>query len=91
MDDTLTSKTHAWTYKQVCKDAHKANEWHKQAYRCTERKREGYTRSNLHPEMPPKWLHPNNALWVLGITNQDQARGGRQARQSLELEKLTQT
>ena len=32
MDDTLTSKTHAWTYKQVCKDAYKANKWHKQAW-----------------------------------------------------------
>ena len=32
MDDTLASKTHAWTFKQACKDAHKANEWHKQAW-----------------------------------------------------------
>ena len=31
MDDTLASKTHAWTCKQACKDAYKANGWHKQA------------------------------------------------------------
>ena len=30
MDDTLASKTHAWTCKQACKDAYKANRWHKQ-------------------------------------------------------------
>jgi len=27
---TLASKTHAWTCKQECNDASKANEWHKQ-------------------------------------------------------------
>ena len=32
MDDTLASKTHAWTCKQACKDAYKANRWHKQAW-----------------------------------------------------------
>ena len=32
MDDALSSKTHAWTCKQACKDAQKANGWHKQAW-----------------------------------------------------------
>ena len=32
MDYTLASKTYAWTSKQVCKDAYKANGWHKQAW-----------------------------------------------------------
>ena len=32
MDDTLASKTHAWTWRQACKDAFKGNEWHKQAW-----------------------------------------------------------
>ena len=40
--------------------------------------------------MHPKWLHPNKALWVLDVTKQDQAYGGRQAWQSLEQERLTQ-
>ena len=32
IDDTLASKTHAWTCKKACKDAYKANKWHKQAW-----------------------------------------------------------
>ena len=42
MDDTLANKTHAWTCKQACKGAYKANGWHKQAWQAyyrTERKR----------------------------------------------------
>ena len=42
MDDTLASKTHAWTCKQACEDVYEANKWHKQAwwaYHRTERKR----------------------------------------------------
>lgn len=31
MDDTQTNKTHAWICKLACKDAYKANGWHKQA------------------------------------------------------------
>ena len=29
IDDTLASKTQAWTCKQACKDANKANGWHR--------------------------------------------------------------
>ena len=32
MDDTLASKTYAWKCKQSCKDAKKADWWHKQAW-----------------------------------------------------------
>ena len=42
MDDTLASKTHAWACKQACKDAHKPNGWHRQAWKAyhhTEQKR----------------------------------------------------
>ena len=47
-------------------------------------KGKGMQGATLYPEMPPKWLHPNKASWVSGVTKQDQARGGRQAWQSLE-------
>ena len=42
MDDTLASKTCAWTCKKACKDAYKANRWHTQAwqaYHCIKQKR----------------------------------------------------
>ena len=39
MDETLARKTHAWTSKQACKDAYKANGWHKQAQHRMEWKR----------------------------------------------------
>ena len=51
MDDTLASKTHAWTCKQACKGAYKANGWHKQAWQAYHRmkwKRERYAWSNRH-------------------------------------------
>ena len=51
LDDTLASKTYAWTCKQACKDAKKANGWHKQArqaYHCMEWKRERHAWSNRY-------------------------------------------
>ena len=53
-------------------------------------KGKGMHGATRHPKMPPKWLLPNKASWESDVTKQDQARGGRQARQSLELETLTQ-
>ena len=55
------------------------------------RKGKGTQGATVHSEMPPIWLHLNKASWALGITKQDQARGGHQAWQSLELGRLTQT
>ena len=46
--------------------------------------------ATLHLEMLPKWLHPNKASWPSDVTKQDQARGGRQAWQSLGQERLAQ-
>ena len=43
-----------------------------------------------HPEMPPKWSHPNKTLWASDVTKNDQGRGGHQAWQSLEQESLEQ-
>ena len=40
-------------------------------------------------KMHPKRLHPNKASWALDVTKQDQAYGGSQAWQNLELERLT--
>ena len=54
MDDALSSKTHAWTCKQACKDAQKANGWHKQAWQAYhqaewKKKKEGHAWSDLVP------------------------------------------
>ena len=54
------------------------------------KKGKGTHRATRHPEMPPKWLHPNKTSSTSDVTTQGQARGGRQTWQSLELEKLTQ-
>ena len=54
------------------------------------KKGKGMHGATRHPDMLPKWLHPNKALWVLDVTKQDQAYGGRQAWQSLEQERLAQ-
>ena len=55
-----------------------------------ERKWKGVYKATRHPEMVPRWLHPNKASWVSYVTAQGYARGGRQTWQSLELERLTQ-
>ena len=51
MDDTLASKTYVWTGKQACKEAYKANGWHKQAwqaYHLTDQKMGKVCTSNRH-------------------------------------------
>ena len=94
MEDTLASKTHAWTCKQACKDPYKANGWHKlawQAYHRMERK----NGKVMHEAtgimaMHPKWLHLNKASWASDVTTQPHACYGHQAWQSLEQERLKQ-
>ena len=53
-------------------------------------KEKGMHRVTRHPEMPPKWLHPNMTSSASDVTTQGQARGRRQTWQSLELERLIQ-
>ena len=51
MDDTLVSKTHAWTCKQACEDANKANGGTKKNGKhiiARSGKEERYARSNRH-------------------------------------------
>ena len=55
-----------------------------------ERKGKGMYEATRHPEMLPKWSHPNKASWASDVTKQDQARGRCQAWQSLEQERLAQ-
>ena len=64
MDDTLASKTYAWTCRQTCKDAQKANGWHKQAWQAyyrMERKGRGIHEATGIMAMHPKWLRPDKA------------------------------
>ena len=75
MDDTLASKTHAWTCKQACKDAYKANGWHKQAWQAYGAKKgKGMHEATGIMAMPPKWLHPNKASWASSVTTQQLTR-----------------
>ena len=71
MDDTLESKTHAWTCKQACKDAYKANEWHKQAWQAYHvEKGKDMQEATSIMVMHPKWLHLNRASWASDVTAQ---------------------
>ena len=77
MDDTLASKTHAWTCKQACKDAKKP--WVAQTSMVSMTSHGVEKGKGMHEAigimvMHPKWLHPNKALWLSGITTQPQTR-----------------
>ena len=77
MDDTLARNTHAWTCRQSCKNAQKANGWHKQAwlaYHRTKWKGRGMQEETSIIVMHPKWLHPDKALWASDVTTQPYTR-----------------
>ena len=57
--------------KQACKDAYKANEWHKQAWQAYHaEKGKGMQEVIGIMVMHPKWLHPNKASWASDVTAQ---------------------
>ena len=77
MDDTLASKTHAWTCKKACKDAKKP--WVAQTSMVSisshgAEKGKGMHKATGIVVMDPKWLHLDKASWASDVTIQLQTR-----------------